>query len=643
MIWKSISFYCNISNWNLLLVKIKQFSDLHTGMITSYQINLHYIAEHNIILYLLVSDKEKDSLDDIINVFFRDFIESLTVTHPFDQSTGNTYSQNFIQFGQDGLSYSDDSFTNHKYLFQKNISDILIEALKDEPFDKDTILVLAFYWHLILIKIFYVFFNSASDELLYPYHNDFLKQPLELRRLHRISKKNINSFYSITNEIFLYNNITKESMGWGDSLMQLFSNYIDSNLSFYKNSSKSYEYNIQNLQQDLMDFINRHLGVEYSSHTFLYYIIPLVTTMQFKGLLIEQFPTLSMVKREMIKKHNQRVKEISSFCKKMDDIVIPKGENELRLFVIARNESLRLPYFLEYYTNLGVDRIFFIDNNSTDGSREIALSFKNVHVFKIEKSYKDHWYWMEYFLNKYGKNRWCLVVDIDELFHFPYFEHLKLSNLIEYLTNNNFTALRSILLDFHSDKAITDTVCKSNSNPIDICPFFDPSYIKNHHLFFDKKRWCHFESETYAGGVRTKFFKDNEDYWFNITKFSLFKYTKKTYLSQGMHGINGANIADIEGVVVHTKFMYDFKSRVHEESKREEHFNNAKEYKIYNNSINNEKFLCLKNEKSVKYGGTKQFLKFGVMKCSQKYIDMFNLQIDICHNINTLDVCNNGG
>lgn len=613
-------------------MRVKQFLNVYSSTIVSYKIDLNCLVQHNAILYLLVPDKDVNSLDDIINIYFKDFIESLPITEPLERNIDKAHSQNFIQIGLDKLSYSDDSFTNREYLFHKDISDIIIEVLQEDSFDRDTILVFAFYCHLILIKTFYNNFSLDSDSLLYPYHNEFLRKPLMFKRLRQFSKDNIDSFYNITNEVFLHNNTKEESMKWIDSLMDLFSNYIDFNVNSYQNHPDSSDCNIQKLQQDLMDLINKHLGIEYSSHTFLYYIIPLVITMQFGGLTIEQLPTWSKVKRKMIKKHNQKVKETLSFCIKMDNIPIPKGKNELRLFVIARNESLRLPYFLEYYTKLGVNRFFLIDNNSIDNTREIAMSFKNVHVFKIKKSYKNHWYWIECFLNKYGKNRWCLVVDIDELFHFPYFESLRLSDLVQYLDSNNFTTLRSILLDFHSDKAITDTIFKPSSNPIDICPFFDPSCIKNSFLFFDKKRWCPFEGKTYAGGVRSKFFKEHEEYWFNLTKYSLLKYTDKTYLSQGMHGINGANIADIEGVVVHTKFMYDFKFRVDEESKREEHYNNAMEYKIYNNVINNEESLCLKNERSIKYGGTKQFLKSGVMKCSQKYTDMFNFKINNLYN-----------
>jgi len=332
--------------------------------------------------------------------------------------------------------------------------------------------------------------------------------------------------------------------------------------------------------------------------------------------------TLNLLKLDHLKK----VKQTKSVCTKIDKHFIPKGETEIRLFVIARNEALRLPYFLNYYSTLGVDRFFLIDNNSTDNTREIALTYKNVHVFKIDESYKNHWTWMEFFLEKYGKNRWCMVVDVDELLHFPYSESLSIKKLISYFDLNHYTAIRSLLLDVYSDKAITDTFYKQNENPLKICHFFDLEFNIKTIKFFDRKKWRYFDSKAYFGGVRKRVFEnnDNPDYCCNLTKFSLFKYSHSIYLFQGMHGISGANIADIEGVVMHTKFLHDFKIRVNEESVREEHFNNAMEYKIYNNNIQKDEKLTLKYEGSVKYKNTKQLIDLGMMKISDNYQDFIN-------------------
>ena len=59
---------------------------------------------------------------------------------------------------------------------------------------------------------------------------------------------------------------------------------------------------------------------------------------------------------------------------------IGTDRDEIRLFAVIRDETLRLPYFLEYYRQLGVARFFFIDNLSKDGSGEYLLQQPGCHV-----------------------------------------------------------------------------------------------------------------------------------------------------------------------------------------------------------------------------------------------------------------------
>lgn len=319
--------------------------------------------------------------------------------------------------------------------------------------------------------------------------------------------------------------------------------------------------------------------------------------------------------------HKWNVRKTRLLYKKIDTNRVPAGKSELRLFAIARNESLRLPYFLKFYTENGIDRIFLIDNNSTDDTIDIALTYPNVHVFKINRSFKNFWYWIEYFLDKYGTGRWCMVVDIDELFFYPYAEFVKLKLLVKYLEEKRFEAIRCFLLDMYSDKAIIDTQYSSGNNPVDCCPYFDPQFSTRKAKLFDKKQWRYFESIIYTGGMRNRVFnKISGSNWnYYLSKIPLFKYSEKVYLTEGMHAINGAEIADISGIVFHTKFLSDFIKESESESKREVHFGNALEYKIYNKAFSIDKRLSLKYYDSVKFENSRQLHKIGMMTGSIKY------------------------
>ncbi len=319
--------------------------------------------------------------------------------------------------------------------------------------------------------------------------------------------------------------------------------------------------------------------------------------------------------------HKWKIFRTSFIYQRIDKNHIPKNKMEIRLFVIARNESLRLPFFLKYYFEKGVNRIFLIDNNSTDNTREIALLYPNVHVFKINESFKNFWYWIEFFLNKYGKNRWCLVVDVDELLFYPYAEIAPLEVLINYLEFKKYDAIRSFLLDIYSDKPIIETGYKAYGNPLECCPYFDPDFYSKQVQLLDKKKWEQFDTTIYFGGMRERVFnKITGSSWnYHLSKISLFKYTNNVYLTEGMHAINGARLADITGVVFHSKYLQDFIERVMIESKREVHFGNAIEYKIYNHACLVAKDITLHCQNSVKYQNSKQLVKLGMMKSSIIY------------------------
>lgn len=308
---------------------------------------------------------------------------------------------------------------------------------------------------------------------------------------------------------------------------------------------------------------------------------------------------------------------------RLDNNPITKDVYELRLFAIMRNEALRLPYFIEYYKRLGVDRFFIIDNNSSDLSRDIALQHSEIHVFSTDEPYQEHWRWMTYMLDRYGLNHWCLVVDIDELFSFPFIEKIRLKHLCRYLEESNNTALKCFLLDMYSDSTISETICASGQNPLSVLRFFDASFRKISVSFKDWKRNTNFTSVVLTGGMRDRVFGYSPVPHF-LSKVPLFKYLPNTYLAQGMHAINGAKFSSDVGVVFHTKFLNDFENRVYEECQREQHFDNAQYYKMYRKKFELDPSLNLFDINSVKFEDLAQLRDLDLIHIStdfERYVD----------------------
>ena len=319
---------------------------------------------------------------------------------------------------------------------------------------------------------------------------------------------------------------------------------------------------------------------------------------------------------QILDEHRRRVYNTPNLYTRIDSRNIPPATSELRMFVIARNESLRLPYFMDYYFKLGVDRVFLIDNDSTDNTIDIALSYDNVHVFNIEEGYRHSWYWMEYFLETYGKDSWCVVVDVDELVFYPHGEQVDLKELITYFDLHGFTAIRSLLLDMFSDKPVKDTVYIAGQDPLEICQYYDTDYFVKNVGFFDNKNQEMYSNEVYIGGVRNKVFGKWEFY---LSKIPIFKFSDDTYLNIGMHAINRAKIADIRGVVFHTKFMHDFIQDAEIQAQREEFSQDSIEPKLYHSYLVQKPDLTMKDATSIKYKDSNQLIRYGLMKSSPNF------------------------
>lgn len=317
------------------------------------------------------------------------------------------------------------------------------------------------------------------------------------------------------------------------------------------------------------------------------------------------------------REYNLRRKESVKTLNRIDQYSIPADLNEIRLFAIMRNESMRLPHFFQYYKQMGVNRFFIIDNNSTDNSVEIALKEINLHLFSTNETYKNHWFWMEHLLDTYGKNYWCIVVDIDELFYYPNFNTISLPSLIKYLEKHKFTSISTLLLDMYADNNILE-VEYTQTNPLEILLFFDTEYYKASFVFYDNKNMKPIQISAYAGGMRERVFGKMNPTDI-LSKVPLFKYCDGVYLVQGMHAITNTNSADIEGVVFHTKFLSDFIGEVQEEVSRKQHYGNAIRYEHYAKTIDKQPKLNFYYEKSKKFKDANQLVELGLMKTDNEF------------------------
>src|SRR5215210_8991895 len=119
---------------------------------------------------------------------------------------------------------------------------------------------------------------------------------------------------------------------------------------------------------------------------------------------------------------------------------IEYGMEELLVVCLVRDGRPYVRSFVEHYTSMGVKHLVFLDNGSTDGTVEALKQYDNVTVLRTTLPYKGYEYAIkQYLIERYGRERWCLCADIDELFDYPYSDVVNLSSFLSYLNSNSYT------------------------------------------------------------------------------------------------------------------------------------------------------------------------------------------------------------
>ncbi len=80
-------------------------------------------------------------------------------------------------------------------------------------------------------------------------------------------------------------------------------------------------------------------------------------------------------------------------------------KNDILALVTMRNERVRLPFFLNYYRNLGVNHFLFVNNDSDDGSGNYLAEQPDVSLWWTNAGYKRSRFgmdWINRLLAKYG-------------------------------------------------------------------------------------------------------------------------------------------------------------------------------------------------------------------------------------------------
>jgi glycosyltransferase involved in cell wall biosynthesis len=292
-------------------------------------------------------------------------------------------------------------------------------------------------------------------------------------------------------------------------------------------------------------------------------------------------------------------------------VCVPLGQ--VLCCTVVRNERQRLPFFLQYYRERGIEAFFAVDNGSTDGSTEYLAAQPDVYLWQSTLSFNQANFgagWFEPILRRHGLGKWVLIVDADELLYYPDCERVSIPELCSSLDRKGKRAFHAVHLDMYSAVPIRDTVYAAGQDFREVCPYFDRKFFHR-----SAENAGQFRNQRgYFGGARERVFGAAGEYY--LSKAPLIRYDADCTLTGGQHctSLGAALIAAESGCLLHFKYFASFGKYVAEESERGEHYSGAMQYREYKRGLDGDQALTLFDpEHSVKLEGSEQLLALGVI------------------------------
>lgn len=243
------------------------------------------------------------------------------------------------------------------------------------------------------------------------------------------------------------------------------------------------------------------------------------------------------------------------------------GPEDVIAIVLVRNGSYYLDAFLAHYRALGIHHFAFIDNGSTDDTlvriaREpgTVIDQCTLPLAGFEDLIRA------YPAQTYGRDRWCLYVDMDEILVFEGAARHGIRALTRYMEGQGHTALMAQMLEMFPKAPLSQVADLPYAQVLRDFIYYDISTIDRfaYHspaipfsALLSRNRISAKGLEFYFGGVRGKVFGEA----CCLTKHPLVFNGPGVTPAPHPHLSMGVTVSDVTAVLKHYKFANDTLSR----------------------------------------------------------------------------------
>jgi len=300
------------------------------------------------------------------------------------------------------------------------------------------------------------------------------------------------------------------------------------------------------------------------------------------------------------------------------------SRDELVVLVLVRNGGAYVESSVEHYLSLGAKHIVFLDNGSTDGTVEVLKGYGDVTVLRTGLPYKEYNIaFKRYLIERFGRGRWTLSVDVDELFDYPFSDVVGIEALLGYLNENAYTAVVSHMLDMFPGRPL-----REDGSPA------DEGGLKESYRFYDisdvrARPYSEVgdignvlgneEIELLWGGVHRRIFGGSP----LLTKHPLvFLDERLKPMDLSDHWVGNARVADFTGLLLHYKLVDGIHEQVRREIEGRRDLNLGGKYDRYSGVLQETPSLLIKNAASKELGNVNDLVGTHLVTISRRYMGL---------------------